>query len=96
MNHDNQLVAKLKQLVAKLAKAEMILLWKQVDNLNKRIDYQRKLLKEHCQHVDVTVHSKYSESKHDRASQVAVTHTCNLCGKLLKSYNDPHHRGTYA
>lgn len=89
MNHD-------KQLVAELAKAEMLRLWTDVDNLNKRIDYQRRLLDTHCQHVSESVRSKYHPGGYDHVSEIHITHTCDLCGKLLKSYSDPHHRGTYA
>jgi len=85
-----------KQNVAELAKAEMIRLWEQVDNLNKRIDYQRRLLDTHCQHVSETVLSKYYSGGYDYVSSVHITHTCDLCGKILKSYDDPHHRGSHA
>lgn len=85
-----------KQTVAEIAKAEMTRLWAEVDNLNKRIDYQRRLLTTHCQHVSETITRKYYEGGYDHVSEVAVTHTCDLCGKLLKSYNDPNHRGSYA
>ena len=51
---------------------------------------------DNCQHESETVHSKYHEGGYDYVSQIAVTHTCDLCGKLLKSYNDPHHKGNYA
>jgi hypothetical protein len=84
-----------KQHVAELAKAEMIRLWEQVDNLNKRIDYQRRLINEHCQHVSVSVRSKYNSGGYDYVSSIQITHTCDLCGKILEAYNDPHHRGTY-
>jgi len=85
-----------KQNVAELAKAEMIRLWEQVDNLNKRIDYQRRLLDTHCQHVSETVKEKYYNGGYDYVSSVHITHTCDLCGKILKYYNDPHHRGSHA
>lgn len=85
-----------KQTVAEIAKAELKRLWSEVDNLNKRIDYQRRLLDTHCQHVSETVHSKYYEGGYDYVSSIAVTHTCDLCGKLLKSYNDPRHKGSHA
>jgi hypothetical protein len=85
-----------KENVAELAKAEMIRLWKQVDNLNKRIDYQRRLLDTHCQHVSETVLSKYYNGGYDYVSSIHITHTCDLCGKILRSYDDPHHRGSHA
>jgi hypothetical protein len=85
-----------KQNVAELAKAEMIRLWEQVDNLNKRIDYQRRLLDTHCQHVSETVLSKYHEGGYDYVSSIQITHTCDLCGKILEAYNDPHHKGNHA
>jgi len=85
-----------KQIVAELAKAEMVRLWAEVDVLNKRIDYQRRLLDTHCQHVSESVRSKYYAGGYDHVSGITITHTCDLCGKLLKLYEDPHHRGTYA
>ena len=85
-----------KQIVAELAKAEMLRLWEQVDSLNKRIDYQRRLLTTHCQHVSETVKEKYFPGGYDDLSWVSISHTCDLCGKLLKSYSDPNHRGNYA
>lgn len=85
-----------KQTVAELAKAELIRLWTEVEVLNKRLDYQRRLLETHCQHISETVHRKYYSGGYDYVSGIAITHTCDLCGKLLKSYNDPHYKGTYA
>ena len=85
-----------KQTVAELAKAEMLRLWAEVDVLNRRIDYQRRLLTTHCQHVSETVHRKYHEGGYDYVSEVIITHTCDLCGKLLKSYKDPNHKGSHA
>ena len=85
-----------KQIVAELAKAEMLRLWAEVDVLNRRIDYQHELLHKYCQHVSETVHKKYYEDGYNYVSEIVVTHTCDLCGKLLKSYNDPNHRGNYA
>ena len=89
MNHD-------KNTAAKLAKVEMQKLWTEVDILNRRIDYWRRVMDDNCQHESETVHSKYHEGGYDYVSEIAITHTCDLCGKLLKSYNDPHHRGNYA
>lgn len=85
-----------KQDVAERAKAEMLRLWEEAETLNRKIDYQRRLLDTHCQHVDVAVRSKYVEGGYDRVSQIQITHICTLCNKLLKSYNDPHHKGSYA
>ena len=84
-----------KHYVAELAKGELTRLWDQVDNLNKRIDYQRRLITENCQHVDFSVRTKYNSGGYDHVSSVHITHTCDLCGKILKAYDDPHHHGTY-
>jgi len=89
MNHD-------KNTAAKLAKVEMQKLWTEVDILNRRIDYWRRVMDDNCQHESETVHSKYHEGGYDYVSEIAITHTCDLCGKLLKSYNDPHYKGNYA
>jgi hypothetical protein len=85
-----------KHTAAKLAKVEMQKLWAEVDNLNTRIDYWRRVMDDNCQHESESVLSKYHEGGYDYVSTIAITHTCDLCGKLLKSYNDQHHRGTYA
>jgi len=89
MNYD-------KHTAAKLAKAEMQKLWAEVDILNTRIDYWRRVMDDNCQHESESVYSKYHEGGYDYVSEIHITHTCDLCGKLLKSYSDPHHRGTYA
>lgn len=85
-----------KHTAAKLAKAEMQKLWAEVDVLNRRIDYWRRVVNENCQHSEETVNRKYYHGGYDYVSEIAVTHTCDLCGKLLKSYNDPKHRGSHA
>ena len=89
MNHD-------KHTAAKLAKVEMQKLWAEVDILNTRIDYWRRVMDDNCQHESESVRSKYHPGGYDYVSEIHITHTCDLCGKLLKSYSDPHHRGTYA
>ena len=85
-----------KNTAAKLAKVEMQKLWAEVDILNRRIDYWRRVMDDNCQHESESVYSKYYEGGYDYVSEIAVTHTCDLCGKLLKSYKDPNHKGNYA
>ena len=85
-----------KDTAARLAKVEMQQLWDQVTQLNKRIDYWRQILDANCQHTSETVRSKYYEGGYDYVSTVHVTHTCDVCGKILKAYNDPNHKGTHA
>ena len=85
-----------KHTAAKLAKVEMTKLWDQVTILNKRIDYWRRVLDENCQHTDETVKEKYYNGGYDYVSSVHITHTCDLCSKVLKSYDDPNHKGSYA
>ena len=85
-----------KNTAAKLAKVEMQKLWAEVDILNRRIDYWRRVMDDNCQHESESVYSKYYEGGYDYVSEIAVTHTCDLCGKLLKSYKDPNHKGSHA
>lgn len=49
-----------------------------------------------CTHPTIKVDSKYYEGGYDYVSSVKITHTCTLCDKIVKSYDDPTHQGMHA
>lgn len=82
---------------------ELVMLKYHIDEYTKeitRIDLARKelidKLERKCNHPTIHVQSKYFTGGYDHVSSVIITHTCTLCGKVVKSYDDPNHRGTHA
>lgn len=66
------------------------------EELRSKVDRQRDILERNCQHPDVTKSSKYYEGGYDYVSSIMITHTCDLCHKVLKYYDDPSHKGSHA
>jgi hypothetical protein len=85
-----------KQLKAVDAKISMELLASQVKELDDRMDSYRKVLETNCQHENTTKVEKYYDGGYDYVSSVRITVTCDLCNKILESYDDPKHRGYFA
>ena len=67
-----------KQQVAENAKKEIESIRDEIALLDKKLGYQYELLNSNCQHVHETVNRKYD----------SVIHTCELCSKILKYYNE--------
>lgn len=53
-------------------------------------------IKKHCPHATYKVEENYSTGGYDHISSVTIAHICTLCGKVLKQYLDPKHKGSYA
>lgn len=49
-----------------------------------------------CTHPATKKDSQYHRGGYDYVSSVTITHTCVICGKVLKSYDDPNHKGYHA
>lgn len=85
-----------KQLKAVDAKISMELLSTQIKELDDKMDTYRKVLESNCQHENTTRTEKYYNGGYDYVSSVRITITCDLCSKILQSYDDPKHRGSHA
>jgi hypothetical protein len=59
------------------------------------INLLRKLQKE-CPHPTVKTEEYYHEGGYDHLSSNRIVKTCTICEKIIESYNDPNHRGSYA
>lgn len=73
-----------KQLIAENAKQEIHAIRDKQAVLDKQLGYQYELLNKHCQHPRETINRKYD----------AVIHTCELCSKILKYYNETNTEST--
>lgn len=69
---------------------------KEVQRLNKEIDELQDKLVRNCTHPTAIKTEKYNSGGYDYVSSVVITHTCTICGKVLKSYEDPNHKGYHA
>lgn len=52
-------------------------------------------LRKKCPHPTQKTDRHYSSGGYDYLSSVTVTQTCTICGKVIKSYDDPNHHGTH-
>lgn len=62
-----------------------------VEELNKRWAG----LQERCDHPTIKVKDEYFSGGYDYVSEVRISHICTICDKVLKTYNDPKHKGYY-
>jgi hypothetical protein len=64
-----------------------------------RLSYRARALltavQEICPHPEVRKEDKYYPGGYDFLSTVVISEYCKDCGKLLKYYDDPEHRGTH-
>jgi hypothetical protein len=56
----------------------------------------RRNLQKQCPHPTSKTDSKYYEGGYDYLSSVRITVTCSICNKILKSYDDPKHKGMHS
>lgn len=82
---------------------ELVMLKYHIDQYDREINNIKVARKElidklerKCIHPTVKIDSNYCSGGYDYVSSVTITHTCTLCGKIVKSYDDPNHRGTHA
>lgn len=64
--------------------------------LNKEIEELQKGLERKCTHPTIITTSQYFEGGYYDKSNVVITKTCSLCGKIVTSYDDPNHQGSFA
>jgi hypothetical protein len=69
---------------------------KEIVRLNNEIDSLQKGLIRRCTHPTSKTEEKYHSGGYDYLSSVTITKTCTICDKVLESYDDPKHRGSYA
>jgi hypothetical protein len=69
---------------------------KRIEVLQKEIDEQQTELERKCTHPTYKEDRHYTEGGYDYVSVSSITHTCTLCGKVIKSFTDPGHKGSFA
>lgn len=88
-------VTALMELSDKIAKKR-----KEIDTIKekyqKELDSLTKELNNRCTHpIYKETRDYYPGGYYDRSS-VTIFHICTICGKVLKSYDDPNHHGSFA
>lgn len=68
---------------------------KEVNRLNKEINELKDELTRKCNHPTITTKENYNSGGYDYVSSVTIVKTCTICDKVLESYKDPKHRGSY-
>ena len=68
---------------------------KEVKRLHEENESRRKELERKCTHPTTVTNRHYSSGGYDYRSSVTVTTTCCICDKVIESYDDPDHRGTF-
>ena len=63
---------------------------------NKRLEEMWAQLRKQCTHPTTVTSEKYYSGGYDYISSVVITVTCTLCDKILKSYDDPKHKGCHS
>jgi hypothetical protein len=53
------------------------------------------LLRKRCSHPTIRIDREYNRGGYDYVSSVTITHKCTICDKVLKSYDDPNHKGSH-
>ncbi len=49
-----------------------------------------------CTHPTTTKDSQYHRGGYDYVSSVTISINCAICGKNIKSYDDPNHKGYHS
>jgi vesicle coat complex subunit len=81
-------ISKLTELKNEIEKKE-----KKRDKLDKKIFELIDKLQDACMHPTVNTKDYYCSGGYDYLSSVTITETCAVCNKVLKSYDDPNHKG---
>lgn len=68
---------------------------KEIISKEKELTERWNTLQKQCDHPTVKIDQSYHSGGYDYVSSVIITHTCTICDKVLKSYEDPKHKGQY-
>lgn len=68
---------------------------KEITRLNNEIVELRDKLLRKCDHPTTTTEKQYTSGTYNDLSFVTITQKCTICDTVIKSYLDPHHKGSY-
>lgn len=69
---------------------------KDIQQLSQDLAHRWQDLQRKCTHPTSKTIEKYNSGGYDYVSSVHVLKTCTICDKVLESYDDPKHHGSFA
>lgn len=70
-----------------------------LDRQSKRLSFRAQAMlatvQDLCPHPETRKEDKYYPGGYDFVSTIVISEYCKDCGKLLKYYDDPNHKGTH-
>jgi hypothetical protein len=68
---------------------------KEIANKNKELVARWEDLRKKCDHSTFKIDRNYDLGGYDYRNSVDIIHTCTICDKVIKHYQDPKHQGHY-